>query len=85
MVKIAKVNVQMKRETRNFKESLKKMLDEHKDKVRLFLEFATQAKINEVPDPYYGGLHGFETVLDLVEDASLGLLKHIKNYSLVNK
>ena len=29
----------------------------------------------EVPDPYYGGTQGFETVLDLVEDASDGLLR----------
>ncbi|MBT8123285.1 MAG: low molecular weight phosphotyrosine protein phosphatase [Gammaproteobacteria bacterium] len=58
--------------------------DEHKDKVRHFLEFATQAGVNEVPDPYYGGSQGFETVLDLVEEASLGLLKHIKTTHLPN-
>ena len=29
----------------------------------------------EVPDPYYGGVTGFERVLDLVEDASRGLLE----------
>jgi protein-tyrosine phosphatase len=28
----------------------------------------------EVPDPYYGGEHGFEHVLDLLEDACAGLL-----------
>lgn len=58
--------------------------DEHKDKVSLFLEFAAQTDFNEVPDPYYGGSHSFETVLDLVEDASLGLLKHIKTTHLTN-
>lgn len=31
----------------------------------------------EIVDPYYGGSHGFELVLDLVEDANHGLLKHI--------
>jgi protein-tyrosine phosphatase len=31
----------------------------------------------EIADPYYGGSHGFEMVLDLVEDANEGLLKHI--------
>ena len=31
----------------------------------------------EVPDPYYGGERGFETVLDLVEDAADGLLDHL--------
>lgn len=58
--------------------------DEHKHKVSLLLKFATQANVSEVPDPYYGGPHGFETVLDLVEDASLGLLKHIKTTHLPN-
>jgi len=44
----------------------------------LFLDFAKTAEVTEVPDPYYGGLNGFERVLDLVEDASHGLLEHIK-------
>ena len=30
-----------------------------------------------VPDPYYGGRDGFETVLDLLEDACEGLLDAI--------
>ena len=28
----------------------------------------------EVPDPYYGGPAGFERVIDMLEDASQGLL-----------
>ncbi|MDD2700589.1 MAG: low molecular weight phosphotyrosine protein phosphatase [Sideroxydans sp.] len=44
----------------------------------LFLEFAEQHNEREVPDPYFGGADGFEHVLDLVEDASRGLLKHIR-------
>lgn len=46
----------------------------------LFLEFAEHHAEREVPDPYYGGAQGFEHVLDLVEDASNGLLKHIKQH-----
>ena len=46
----------------------------HHEKIRLFLDFATAAQ-DEVPDPYYGGAAGFEHVLDLVEDASRGLLE----------
>lgn len=34
---------------------------------------------DEVPDPYYGGAAGFERVLDLLEDASQGLLEHIQS------
>ena len=47
---------------------------DHHDKIRLFLDFAN-AQEDEVPDPYYGGAAGFERVLDLVEDASRGLLE----------
>src|SRR5919205_3493580 len=46
--------------------------------VRPFLDFATKTREREVPDPYYGGPDGFEHVLDLVEDASEGLLADIR-------
>jgi protein-tyrosine phosphatase len=46
--------------------------------VRPFLDFATHSPEREVPDPYYGGADGFERVLDLVEEASEGLLKDIR-------
>ena len=52
---------------------------QHRGKIRLFLEFAGDDAPREVPDPYYGGAQGFEQVLDLVEDAAQGLLRHIKN------
>jgi len=51
--------------------------DEHESKLILFLEFASQSDVKEVPDPYYGGPLGFERVLDLVEDAAKGLLEAI--------
>lgn len=47
----------------------------------LFLEFCQNhhySEYQEVPDPYYGGDSGFDWVLDLVEDASAGLLKQIR-------
>ena len=47
--------------------------EEHQAKLRLFLEFGESTE-REVPDPYYGGSAGFERVLDLVEEASRGLL-----------
>lgn len=46
--------------------------------LRLFLAFADGDE-TEVPDPYYGGGTGFERVLDLVEEASRGLLEHIRS------
>ena len=51
---------------------------EHEAKLRLFLEFAADLEVNEVPDPYYGGTTGFERVLDLIEQASAGLLAEIR-------
>ena len=46
-------------------------------KVRLFLDYARDLPVREVPDPYYGGAEGFESVLDLLEIGSLGLVDHI--------
>jgi protein-tyrosine phosphatase len=46
-------------------------------KVRLLREFDPASAGREdldVPDPYYGGARGFDTVLDLVEAACRGLL-----------
>jgi protein-tyrosine phosphatase len=43
----------------------------------LFLPFADNLTVQEVPDPYYGGSDGFAHVLDLVEAASEGLLREI--------
>ncbi len=48
----------------------------------LFLQFAARHEQREVPDPYYGGADGFERVLDMVEDASAGLLAHIRDKHL---
>jgi protein-tyrosine phosphatase len=49
-----------------------------RERVRLFLEFAPELGTTDVPDPYYGGSNGFEEVLDLVEAASRGLLRHVR-------
>jgi protein-tyrosine phosphatase len=46
-------------------------------KVRLFCDFVKTRTETEVPDPYYGGAEGFETVLDLVEDGCEGILESI--------
>jgi protein-tyrosine phosphatase len=52
-----------------------------RERLRLFLEFAPDAGVSEVPDPYYGGPNGFEDVLDLIEAASLGLIEHLRHQS----
>ena len=54
---------------------------EARAKVRLLREFdaaAVAAGDLDVPDPYYGGPHGFDRVLDLVEAACRGLLDEVR-------
>lgn len=50
---------------------------QHQHKVRRFTEFCQRLDSPVVPDPYYGGAQGFDHVLDLVEDASVGLLREV--------
>jgi protein-tyrosine phosphatase len=54
---------------------------QYRQRIRLFLEFAPDLGIDEVPDPYYGGAAGFEDVLDLAEQAARGLLSHLRDRS----
>ena len=49
-----------------------------KAQLNLFLEFASKHTEKEVPDPYYGGNQGFERVFNMIQDASEGLLEHIR-------
>ncbi|MBW3585834.1 MAG: low molecular weight phosphotyrosine protein phosphatase [Cyanobacteria bacterium 0813] len=49
----------------------------YKDKVRLMCDFCQKYDLKEVPDPYYGGPEGFDRVIDLLQDASEGLLEYV--------
>ncbi len=51
-------------------------VDDHK-KLSLFLEYSDGTEYIEVPDPYYGGDRGFELVLDLLDTAAEGLIRHL--------
>ena len=53
-----------------------------RDRVHMFLDFAPETGVKEVPDPYYGGDGGFDEVLDLIEAASKGLLEDIRQNHL---
>jgi protein-tyrosine phosphatase len=44
-------------------------------KLQLMMRFATEHDEATVPDPYYGGPDGFETVVNYLEDACTGLLE----------
>ena len=47
---------------------------EHRHKLSLFMQYASNSFAEEVPDPYHGGARGFDIVLDYIEDASQGLI-----------
>jgi protein-tyrosine phosphatase len=49
----------------------------HLYKIRGLAEFLQTTQASVIPDPYYGGEHGFEHVLDLIEESSQGLLKFV--------
>jgi protein-tyrosine phosphatase len=53
-------------------------------KIKLFMDFAENYDDCEVPDPYYGLGHGFDLVIDMVEDASRGLIKELQSNFLQN-
>ena len=44
----------------------------------LFLDFAPESGLSEVPDPYYGSTQEFERVLDLAERGAAGLLEVVR-------
>lgn len=52
--------------------------EDAKDRIKLFMDYAHNFEDEEVPDPYYGLGHGFDLVLDMVEDAAQGLVDELK-------
>ena len=61
-------------------EALEAMKEEHGGEARLVLlrEFDPHPGDGEVPDPYYGGPRGFDTVYEMVLRSSRGLLEAIQ-------
>ena len=51
---------------------------EHTVKLRRLTEFCLTHRSETVPDPYRGEHRDFEHVLDLVEDACEGLVRHVR-------
>ena len=49
-------------------------------KTRLLRSYDPAADDLEVPDPYYGGMDGFEECLEMVEAASPGLLAAVREH-----
>jgi len=57
--------------------------DEYAHKLKLLAQFAPDLGIDEVPDPYYGNISGFERVFNMLECAARGLLEHLQRERLV--
>jgi protein-tyrosine phosphatase len=51
---------------------------EHQNKIKGFAEFLQTTQATVIPDPYYEGEEGVEYVLDLIEEASEGLIEIVK-------
>jgi protein-tyrosine phosphatase len=51
---------------------------EQQGRIQLLMDYSANFDDEEVPDPYYGLGHTFDLVIDMVEDASLGLLKVVQ-------
>jgi protein-tyrosine phosphatase len=47
-------------------------------KIQLMMRYATEHDEATVPDPYYGGPDGFDTVLNYIEDSCTGLLEVLR-------
>ncbi len=44
----------------------------HSNKIKLMTDFSKEFFNLEVPDPYYGGSKGFDTVIDILEESCKG-------------
>lgn len=54
--------------------------DDHSDKIMLLREFDPAPESKEVPDPYYGGLQGFENVFNVVKRSCEKLLDELETH-----
>ena len=53
-------------------------MPESHERLGLFMKYARHFDDDEVPDPYYGLGHGFDLVLDMIEDAAQGLVDELR-------
>jgi protein-tyrosine phosphatase len=61
----------------NLEELRRRAPPARRERVRLVMDYAPQAAMRAVPDPYYGGALGFEQVLDLLEEAAEGIVQSL--------
>jgi protein-tyrosine phosphatase len=72
--------VAMDRENASDLLSFSSLKPEHRAKVKLLREFDSQADGSlDVPDPWYGGMDGFERVYQMIERSAKKLLESIES------
>lgn len=61
--------------------NIKKIIVDQDDinKIKKMTDYQSDKSVTNVPDPYFGGEEGFEYVLDLVNEASKGLINDLSN------
>ncbi len=52
-------------------------LEEHRQKVKLLLDYHSDYRGMDVPDPYYGDMRGFEHTYNLIEQGVDALIKEL--------
>lgn len=62
----------------NLRELQRRAGPQQQSRLRMMMDYAADAGRSAVPDPYYGGLQGFEEVLDLLEQAAAGLIHELR-------
>ncbi len=51
--------------------------DDDRKKVVKLAAFHSSGTVDKVPDPYYGGVEGFDLVLDILEDTCANFLRYV--------
>jgi len=49
-----------------------------KANLKMMMQYHPDARPEEVPDPYYGGMNGFTYMCELLQSATRGLLKSVE-------
>ncbi|MBP5296384.1 MAG: low molecular weight phosphotyrosine protein phosphatase [Bacteriovoracaceae bacterium] len=55
---------------------------QEKAKIKMMAAFCRHHQAQDIPDPYYGGAHGFDLVLDLLTDAATEILRQLQTKTL---
>lgn len=53
-----------------------------REKIRPLVGFCREHQVPRVADPYYGGVRGFEHVIDVLEDGCAGILREVREKTI---